>query len=151
MLKKTKKADYETAMKTLYKDRGLMINKMVRKGIDPTDAENSNAIHHFDEKMDALDALSAGLKKTNDVISRIEKIFADEHDGICLSSVHKAKGLEADRVFIVEPAMMPSPWAKKSWEIEQEDNIAYVAVTRARVELVFVPESEFTTYGKKEN
>lgn len=150
MLKKTKKADYETAMKALYKDRGLMINKMVRKGINLTDAENSNAVHHFDEKMDALDALSAGLKKTADVISRIEKIFADEHDGICLSSVHKAKGLEADRVFIVEPAMMPSPWAKKNWEIEQEDNIAYVAYTRARQELVFVPESEFTTYEKKQ-
>ena len=126
-----------------------MVNKMVRKGTPLEDAENSPAINHYNEKMDALDALSSGLTKVSQVISRIEKIFSDSSDGICLSTVHKAKGLEADRVFIVEPAMMPAPFAKKDWEMVQEDNIAYVAYTRARQELVFVPESEFTTYEKK--
>ena len=149
MLKKTKRSDYESAMKHLYKDRGLMINKLVRKGISQEDAENSPAINHYNEKMDALDALSSGLSKVSEVIARIEKIFSDESDGICLSTVHKAKGLEANKVFIVEPAMMPAPFAKKAWELVQEDNIAYVAYTRARQELVFVPESEFTTYEKK--
>ncbi len=33
---------------------------------------------------------------------------------------------------------MPSQWAKKDWEIEQEDNLAYVAVTRAKRELIEV-------------
>jgi len=149
MLKKTKKDNYEAAMKHLQKDRQLMVNKMVRKGTPLEDAENSPAINHYNEKMDALDALSSGLTKVSQVISRIEKIFSDDSDGICLSTVHKAKGLEADRVFIVEPAMMPAPFAKKDWEMVQEDNIAYVAYTRARQELVFVPESEFTTYEKR--
>ena len=33
---------------------------------------------------------------------------------------------------------MPSPYAKKEWELQQEENLAYVAVTRAKGELVEV-------------
>ncbi len=60
--------------------------------------------------------------------------------GIKFSSVHKAKGQEAKRVFLlqVEGASMPHPMAKKAWEQEQEMNIKYVAVTRAIDELVWV-------------
>ena len=47
--------------------------------------------------------------------------------GVLLSSVHRAKGLEADRVYILEPHRMPSPRAKKDWELEQEQNLMYVA------------------------
>jgi superfamily I DNA/RNA helicase len=56
--------------------------------------------------------------------------------------------LEADRVYIIEPQCLPAPWVKQEWEIEQENNLAYVAYTRAKNELVFVPESEFTTRKK---
>lgn len=54
-----------------------------------------------------------------------------EHN-IRLSSVHRAKGLEADRVYILEPELMPHHMARQEWEQEQERNIAYVAVTRAK-------------------
>jgi superfamily I DNA/RNA helicase len=33
---------------------------------------------------------------------------------------------------------MPSPYAKKAWEQQQERNIEYVAITRAKQELVDV-------------
>ena len=151
MLKKTKRDKFEDAMNSLEKESAMMISKMIRKGMSKEEAEASPIIAAYQEKLDALDALSSGLVKVSEVISRIEKIFADESEGICLSTVHKAKGLEADRVFIVEPAMMPAPFAKKDWERTQEDNITYVAYTRARQELVFVPESEFTTYSKKKS
>ena len=52
-------------------------------------------------------------------------------------TVHKMKGLEADKVWVIKPEVIPHPRAK-GWQLEQEWNILYVAVTRARRELVVV-------------
>lgn len=46
------------------------------------------------------------LAKLSDTIADLKKdkirtIFTDEIQGICLSTVHKIKGLEANRVFII--------------------------------------------------
>jgi len=61
-------------------------------------------------------------------------------EGIQFSSVHRAKGLESDRVFIlkVKGADMPHPMAKSAWQVGQEMNLKYVAITRAKQELVYV-------------
>jgi DNA helicase II / ATP-dependent DNA helicase PcrA len=61
-------------------------------------------------------------------------------NGIRLSSIHKSKGLEAKRVFLLEPegATVPHPMAKSAWQYQQELNLRYVAITRAREELVYV-------------
>jgi superfamily I DNA/RNA helicase len=55
------------------------------------------------------------------------------------STVHKAKGLEFDSVYLLEAARtMPHPAAKKDWQIDQEYNIIYVALTRAKQRLYFL-------------
>ena len=146
MLKKTKKRNLDQAINHLYVEKDRMIAKMVSRGTPIEDAANSLMAVTYQQKIDAIEAIAEGLDHVDQAIARIEKIFADESAGICLSTVHKAKGLEANRVFIVEPAKMPAPWVKKAWEMEQESNIQYVAYTRAKHELVIVPESEFTTY-----
>lgn len=65
-------------------------------------------------------------------------LFADEGAAVWLSSVHRAKGLEADRVFVVSGEKMPLLRAdQQPWEREQEMNALYVAVTRAKTELIF--------------
>jgi DNA helicase-2/ATP-dependent DNA helicase PcrA len=68
----------------------------------------------------------------------IEEIFSDGRPSVMLSTVHRAKGLEERRVFLLAPEKMPHPMAKKPWEVEQEMNLKYVAFTRAKEELVFV-------------
>jgi len=65
-------------------------------------------------------------------------VFSDDKQGIAFSTVHKAKGLEADRVFILHPEMMPHPKASKPWEQQQERNIKYVSETRSKEYLGFV-------------
>jgi len=76
------------------------------------------------------------------VIRKIESIFTDDKNGtgIRLSSVHKAKGLEARRVFFLMPegCGCPHPMAKSAWQREQEMNCLYIGITRAIEELVFV-------------
>jgi superfamily I DNA/RNA helicase len=67
---------------------------------------------------------------------KISEIFTDKIEGIVLSTVHKIKGLEADRVFIIRPDILPMQ-AIKSWERQQEKNLEYVAITRAKNILIY--------------
>lgn len=69
----------------------------------------------------------------------IESLFTDRDEGCTtLATVHKAKGLEARRVFIVDPQLMPSRYAKQEWQMQQERNLQYVAITRALDTLHYV-------------
>jgi superfamily I DNA/RNA helicase len=57
-------------------------------------------------------------------------------DSIIDLTVHKIKGLEANRVFIIRPDLLPLQNVK-SWQYIQEKNLEYVAYTRAKLELIF--------------
>lgn len=71
------------------------------------------------------------------IIAALRQLF--NRDGsVVLSTIHRAKGLEADRVFILDPDLMPSRYAVQDWELVQERNLEYVAVTRARKHLIFI-------------
>ena len=72
----------------------------------------------------------------------IDRFFSDEQGRmVVLSTVHKAKGLEEERVFILKPDLMPHPKARMGWQLEQEYNIQYVAYSRAKAQLFFVQEN----------
>jgi DNA helicase-2/ATP-dependent DNA helicase PcrA len=93
------------------------------------------------DRYDCLSCFCEDASTVDAVIAKIEAVFSDaDQEGIRLSSVHKAKGLEAHRVFILQPkgATMPHPMAKSKWQREQEFNLLYVAITRAINELVYV-------------
>lgn len=78
-------------------------------------------------------------KELPDLLAEIDSLFADDADPtkmIILSSIHKSKGKEWHRVFWLQTG--PSPWARKDWELEQENNLLYVATTRAQRELVLI-------------
>jgi hypothetical protein len=76
----------------------------------------------------------------DEVINDIEAVFLDTGEGIRMSSIHKAKGLEARRVFLLEPfgCTVPHPMARSAWQKEQEMHLRYVAITRAIEELYYV-------------
>src|SRR6185503_3703362 len=74
---------------------------------------------------------------------RINSLFQDSEyqrkPTLTLSTVHKAKGREWPKVFIWgRRDYMPSSWARQAWQQEQEQNLIYVAVTRAQDQLVLV-------------
>lgn len=86
-------------------------------------------------------AENPSIADTKQLIEAIESLFNDDtKDGIILSSVHKSKGLEAERVFILEKELMPSKYAEQAWELEQEKNLQYVAYTRAKDALIFIDD-----------
>ena len=80
------------------------------------------------------------------LVQNIRGLFSDS-DGnhkkvLTLSTIHKAKGREWDRVFALDmDQYSPSRWAKKPWEIVQEHNLCYVQVTRAKKHLTLLTSS----------
>lgn len=86
------------------------------------------------DQAEVLISLTDGAKSVADVEARIDALFTDDGLGqagvITLSSVHRAKGLEANRVFVLASTLRNND--------QEELNIAYVAITRAKQELVYV-------------
>ena len=85
------------------------------------------------------------IKDTTHLKSYIDRLFTDEkvENAIMLSTAHKSKGLEANRVLILLPNKMPLKWPHQlDWQLKQELNLKYVALTRARKELVFIDMDE---------
>lgn len=80
-------------------------------------------------------------RDAGELCTHIADLFHDEQPDVILSTVHRAKGLEADRIFILNEGDMPLQWpGQQPWEVEQENNIRYVALTRAKQELFFIDE-----------
>lgn len=88
-----------------------------------------------------LDGAPTDLRSVDWIVAKIQTVFTDDKHspGIRMSSIHKAKGLEAKRVFFLQP---PGTGFRrkdmKEWEAEQERNLMYVGVTRAIEELTYV-------------
>ena len=86
---------------------------------------------------DKRDCISIFVEKTTTVggiIEEIKRVFDGNDKGeIMLSTVHKAKGLEADNVYILATDRMPHPKGG-----HEENNICYVAITRAKKTLLYV-------------
>jgi DNA helicase-2/ATP-dependent DNA helicase PcrA len=70
--------------------------------------------------------------------TRAELQHAPVADGVTLSSIHAAKGLEWAAVFVVgcSEGLMPLQYAETDEQIEEERRLLYVAITRAADRLV---------------
>ncbi len=90
------------------------------------------------DKCDCLLELISGVGSIPELKDRIVSLFADfEPDGrpkvaVVLGTVHRTKGLESERIFVLCPELIPHPMARQEWELTQELNLAYVAGTRCK-------------------
>jgi len=99
---------------------------------------------------DKCNCLIEGCLQTTSLkqlFSYIKDIFSDSTDNptpkLTLSSIHKSKGLEWPTVYILgENLWMPSPLAKTPTAIQQENNLIYVARTRAQYTLTSIHITE---------
>jgi superfamily I DNA/RNA helicase len=107
---------------------------------------NDAKLHVVQDKVETLFVLMERFNSSDPLsmlTTFIRQLFKDT-DGrpaqtVTLSTVHKSKGREWDRVFLLgRNKYMPSAFAKQEWQIEQEENLIYVAVTRAMRVLIEV-------------
>lgn len=87
------------------------------------------------DQAETLTAIVENLVSIKEVETRILELFTDQDDAsprIVCSTIHRAKGLEAERVFVLEDTV------KRNSPDRDEANIEYVAITRAKQLLVWV-------------
>jgi superfamily I DNA/RNA helicase len=87
--------------------------------------------------LDTLSALAENCANVAEIEQRIYSLFQDtdknSRPAVILSTIHRAKGMEAERVFM----LMHTFNNRKGNEVE-ESNIKYVAITRSRNQLFLV-------------
>ncbi|MGH3391766.1 MAG: ATP-dependent helicase, partial [Actinomadura sp.] len=99
--------------------------------------ESLAALAQLSEDM-AADTPKAGLA---DFVAELEERAAAQHapplEGVTLASLHAAKGLEWDALFLigVVEGTLPIIYAETPEQIEEERRLLYVGVTRAREHL----------------
>ena len=105
------------------------------------------AVTEFEQKTEnaTLDAFLENIALVSDLDNMPEKSSA-----ISLMSLHSAKGLEFDDVFIIgmEQGLFPSHLAMNENRMEEERRLAYVGVTRAKKRLFLSYASQRMLYNQ---
>lgn len=97
------------------------------------------------DKVETILCLLGNLPETERTIGQltgtIERLFSGTSGSVVvLSTIHRAKGLEAEKVYWLNSDDCPSKWARQEWQKQQEVNLCYVAATRAKASLVLIQE-----------
>jgi hypothetical protein len=122
-----------------------MVNLMERlarwetREVEKWEAAGKEAkVSEVKDRAETIRELADGLTSVKELETRIQSLFQDNginEPKVIFSTVHKAKGLEAERVFILRSTLYPYKGADGKVE---EKNIEYVAVTRSKDVLVWV-------------
>jgi superfamily I DNA/RNA helicase len=108
-------------------------------------AKKTSQLEMLNDSCECLLAIAEEVDTMEDFYETIKEVFRDEKqpgqepDRIILSSVHRAKGLEHDTVYIIRTDKMPHSMAKVQWELEEEYHIIFVAITRTSHTLICSP------------
>lgn len=110
---------------------------------------NDSRCQNIEDQAETLYIFMAQCEESDPVSTLIGKIQAlftetkERQNVLILSTIHRSKGREWNRVFALGmETYSPSKWARKAWELEQEDNLCYVQVTRAKKQLTLVNASQ---------
>ena len=127
--------DFATGVTKILKDKEEELKK---KGFaKPTSNSNYQSLV---EKLSIIKLLKDEFGSFEIMREKVEEIFTDDNksSGVVLSTIHKMKGLEADNVFFLQSGLIPSKYAETVTEFYQEQCLMYVAVTRAKINLIYV-------------
>lgn len=108
---------------------------------DKTD-EGRMKMYIFKENYANFKALVANMSTDYEVVKvlldKIKNLFKVKDGATMLCTIHKAKGLECDIVYILNENLIPSKFATSPEQLKQEQNLKYVARSRAKKELYYL-------------
>jgi DNA helicase II / ATP-dependent DNA helicase PcrA len=139
LVKKMRPINLQDLEEKLSKWRDREVEKCLRDDISPDRIYDQYECLCF-----FISSLDEDSRSVDSLLAKIELMFTDDTNGssssrVTLSTVHKAKGLEFPTVFLLDKEKyMPSRFAKQPWQIRQEYNLLYVAVTRAMEKLIYI-------------
>lgn len=143
LIKKTRAKTLRELRWSLAEEQNKTLEKLRAKGIRQPSKHAKMEV--LDQKIEVIECLSEEVSSVDELIKLLNNIFSDSIEGIMLSTIHKSKGLENDRIFLLCPELIPSKYATQDWQLVQERNLLYVAITRAKKELIYVPQNVFQT------
>ena len=118
-----------------------MIYKIEELSQDTSD-NGKIKLYYFKEDFEKYKKLAQHLAEEYETVdsltNKIKSLFIDKQNAIMLCTIHKSKGLESEVVYILDEKLIPSKFAKSIEQIRQENNLKYVARTRAKNELYFL-------------
>jgi superfamily I DNA/RNA helicase len=105
-------------------------------------AGRTNQAQTLDDKCSTIMVIAENdCKNVQDILIKIDLIFSKDRQGVTFASVHKAKGLEAQRIFLLKPQELGSTSrCSNQDECDQERNIMIVALSRSKSALYFVSD-----------
>ena len=148
-------APFEDIVKTVAEKSGYMAMLAAERDRDGLDrADNvlelgSMLIRYKDDKTAAgEEATLTGFLEDMSLVTDIDS-YDKNADAVVLMTLHNAKGLEFDRVFIagLEEDLFPSIRSYEDGEIEEERRLMYVGITRARKKLTLTHAEQRLLYG----
>ena len=139
--------DIDRLRERLERWRDRQVKKLQAKG-KGTQAEQ------VADRVECLLVLAEGCHDVECVTLKIKQMFADttgdDKPTLTLCTAHRAKGMEWQRVFILGfNEYMPSKYARQPWQLEQETNLIYVAITRSQDQLFTVDALDGPRGGSK--
>ena len=96
----------------------------------------------LEDKANTLTFLAEGFSTVSAMLDLL-RTLQEGRIGPIFSTIHRAKGLEAEHVYFLRPDLVPGWWIKEKEALQQEYNLRYVAVTRAKQTLTYGVSQEF--------
>ena len=116
-------------------------------GITDREAANEPILVSLLDTIKTMENLPPTVVTRKDLEKFAKDVFSNEgSEGIQLSTIHRAKGLEADNVFIICPSLIPSKLSTLDWQIVEEKHLQYVMCTRPKHSLNFITEKEVSPH-----
>lgn len=104
--------------------------------------KNEMVIAAINDKVQSLAVVCDCFETVQDAMEGVQRMFSDNGNAgqrVILSSTHKAKGLEWNRVYLAKwvdgKLMYPHPKVKQEEFVQQEMNLLFVGITRAKQRL----------------
>lgn len=127
-----------------------LINKS-RQQYTPCDSSDKATLDFLDFLYESISREKEDLSLAECLVHRHIHIDTPGSTTVNLFTIHRAKGLESDRVFIVGYENLPINDDNLSqWQKEQEKNLLYVALTRARKALFVCYSSRYNLNQAKQ-
>lgn len=117
--------------------------RKLRDGIDAYEARGTKSKNLLwaqmcSDKADYARELLSNVSTWDQLLELIKETFEKHPDGYKLSSIHKAKGLEAENIFILNPPVELGIAMSHPIAAIQEVNLHFVAITRSSKNLYWV-------------
>jgi DNA helicase II / ATP-dependent DNA helicase PcrA len=143
---------------SVLKRRKFIIEKEAERIIDSMERQmhSLNETYYLEQKLDFLqqryEVWKGECSTIASILDKIKNFITATKDAVKLSTIHRAKGLENDRVFILNYNELPfQRLEQKAWEKVQELNLKYVALTRTKNELFLVQSAKQTLQAHEDS